>query len=178
MLTPSYHVQGMSVWRHLRAIALLPVMTAVVIPAIVLYLTREVHPGWGLPRPLNLLLGGVGAALIAGGVALFVWTVRLFSSFGRGTLAPWDPTSELVARGPYRHVRNPMISAVVAVILGEALLLGSWPLLGWAGLFATTNAVYMPLIEEPGLERRFGDDYRRYKRAVPRWLPRWIPWRG
>jgi len=33
----------------------------------------------------------------------------------------------------------------------------------------------MPLSEEPGLERRFGEDYRRYKRAVPRWIPRLVP---
>jgi protein-S-isoprenylcysteine O-methyltransferase Ste14 len=103
-------------------------------------------------------------------------TITLFASVGRGTLAPWDPTRRLVVRGPYRHVRNPMISGVLSILLGEAALLGSFPLLAWFGVFFAANAIYMPLVEEPGLERRFGDDYRTYKRNVPRWVPRRKPW--
>jgi protein-S-isoprenylcysteine O-methyltransferase Ste14 len=96
----------------------------------------------------------------------------LFARVGEGTLAPWDPTRKLVVRGPYRHVRNPMITGVLAILLGEAALFGSWPLLVWAFGFFALNAIYMPLVEEPGLVRRFGDDYVRYRRNVPRWLPR------
>jgi hypothetical protein len=55
-------------------------------------------------------------------------------------------------------------------------LFGSAGLLLWFALFALGNAVYMPLIEEPGLERRFGADYVRYKQNVPRWIPRLTPW--
>jgi len=40
------------------------------------------------------------------------------------------------------------------------------------------NAIYIPLVEEPGLERRFGDDYFLYKKNVPRWIPRLRPWEG
>jgi protein-S-isoprenylcysteine O-methyltransferase Ste14 len=36
--------------------------------------------------------------------------------------------------------------------------------------------VYMPLVEEPGLKRRFGEDYETYAANVPRWLPRLRPW--
>jgi protein-S-isoprenylcysteine O-methyltransferase Ste14 len=95
---------------------------------------------------------------------------------GKGTLAPWDPTSRLVVRGPYRHVRNPMISGVLGILLGEAVLLGSVPLLVWFGLVLALNAVYMPLVEEPGLRSRFGEDYETYKANVPRWVPRLRPW--
>jgi protein-S-isoprenylcysteine O-methyltransferase Ste14 len=83
---------------------------------------------------------------------------------------------KLVVEGPYRHVRNPMITGVMSILLGEAVGLGSPPLLIWFALFFTVNAVYMPLVEEPGLARRFGDDYAVYKRNVPRWLPRPRPW--
>jgi protein-S-isoprenylcysteine O-methyltransferase Ste14 len=56
------------------------------------------------------------------------------------------------------------------------VLLGSAALLVWFGAFFAVNAIWMPLVEEPGLVERFGDDYRRYKRAVPRWIPRRTPW--
>jgi hypothetical protein len=52
-----------------------------------------------------------------------------------------------------------------------------YPHLVWAlFFFFTVNAIYIPLCEEPGLEKRFGNDYRRYQRHVPRWLPRLRPW--
>jgi protein-S-isoprenylcysteine O-methyltransferase Ste14 len=116
-----------------------------------------------------------GAASIGPGLVLVCWTIALFASTGNGTLAPWDPTTRLVVRGPYRHVRNPMISGVAAILVGEAAVLGSPWLLLWFAVFVAINAVYFPLIEEPGLERRFGDEYIAYKRDVPRWIPRARP---
>ena len=105
-----------------------------------------------------------------------IWTATLFARIGKGTLAPWDPTARLVVAGPYRHVRNPMISGVLAVLLGEAALFGSLPLLVWFGAVFALNAIYFPLVEEPGLRERFGEDYERYRANVPRWLPRFRPW--
>lgn len=102
--------------------------------------------------------------------------MALLATVGRGTLAPWDPTSRLVVRGPYRHVRNPMISGVLLVLLGEAAFLGSLPVLAWFAAVLAVNAVYFPLVEEPGLSRRFGEDYERYRANVPRWVPRLRPW--
>jgi len=64
-----------------------------------------------------------------------------------------------------------MISAVLAVLLGEALLFGSPALLVWCAVFLAANHAFFLLVEEPGLERRFGDEYREYKRSVPRWIP-------
>jgi protein-S-isoprenylcysteine O-methyltransferase Ste14 len=115
-------------------------------------------------------------AFAALGLTLAASTVRLFSTRGRGTPAPWDPPRKLVVQGPYRHVRNPMISAVLAMLAAEALLLQALPLAAWMAFFFAANAVYFPLVEEQGLERRFGDDYRVYKANVPRWIPRLTPW--
>jgi protein-S-isoprenylcysteine O-methyltransferase Ste14 len=158
-----------SVRRQLRAVAALPLVVAGIVPALIAWRTGPQVAAWPL--------AALGTALIAAGLALIGWTVRLLARIGRGTLAPWDPTARLVIAGPYRHVRNPMISGVLAVILGEAALLGSPALLAWAaGVFAV-NAVYLPLVEEPGLRRRFGEEYERYRAAVPRWLPRLRPWR-
>jgi protein-S-isoprenylcysteine O-methyltransferase Ste14 len=118
----------------------------------------------------------VGIALIGLGCILVVKTVSLFVSQGQGTLAPWDPTQKLVVRGVYRYVRNPMISGVLGILLGEAICLGSIPLLYWSIAFLVINLIYMPLVEERGLERRFGEAYAHYRRNVPRWIPRLKPW--
>jgi protein-S-isoprenylcysteine O-methyltransferase Ste14 len=160
-----------SAWRHARAIVLLPGVAAVVVPALILVLGDGASMGWGLDGSWASLPVLLGLGLIAGGLALWGWTVRLFARIGQGTLAPWDPTRHLVVEGPYAHVRNPMITAVLAVLLGEAALFGSPALLIWAAIFFAVNWVYFVLSEEPGLERRFGDEYRAYRRSVPRWIP-------
>ena len=148
---------------------------AVAIPALLAWIYGVDIEG-DLPTPLWVPKALAGAALIIVGLRLWAETVRLFASVGEGTLAPWDPTRRLVVRGPYLRVRNPMISAVGAVLLGEAIVLGSPAILIWFAVFALVNATYIPLVEEPGLERRFGEQYEEYRRAVPRWIPRSTAW--
>jgi protein-S-isoprenylcysteine O-methyltransferase Ste14 len=153
------------IWRHARAIVLLPGMVAGVVPG-VLASIYGVQLGWWTT---------IGAVLVADGLIFFVWTLRTFVRQGRGTLAPWDPTQRLVIDGPYSHVRNPMITAVLAILAGEAALLGSVAIAIWLGVFFLMNAIYFPLGEEPGLQARFGADYEEYRRNVPRWIPRLRP---
>jgi protein-S-isoprenylcysteine O-methyltransferase Ste14 len=167
----------MSPWRHAIAIALLPGTVTIVVPAFILASGDGPGAGWGAGLASALTVAA-GALLIAAGLSLWVWTVRLFARIGRGTLAPWDPTQRLVVEGPYRHVRNPMITAVLAVLAGEGLAFGSAGILFWAAAFLAINWTYFVLSEEPGLERRFGAEYRDYKANVPRWLPRRTPWEG
>jgi protein-S-isoprenylcysteine O-methyltransferase Ste14 len=157
-----------SVWRHVLAIGMLPFVVTVVVPGLVAWRNGAELAAWQLAL--------LGVALIALGLALVAWTVALFARVGRGTLAPWDPTSRLVVVGPYRHVRNPMISGVLAILLGEAALFASTPLLVWFAVVFTVNAIYFPLVEEPGLRKRFGEEYDAYRANVPRWLPRLHPW--
>ena len=166
----------MSAWRHARAIVLLPGAVTIVVPGAILIAAGGPDIGWGLDGAVRVLPVLAGLALIVVGLALWTGTVRLLARIGRGTLAPWDPTQRLVVEGPYRHVRNPMITAVLAVLLGEAVLFGSPALLIWCAAFFVTNHAFFLLSEEPGLERRFGEQYRDYKRAVPRWFPRRTPW--
>ena len=120
----------MSRWREARAIVLLPCTVTMVVPALILWSTNDAN-GWGLQGPFAALTVLLGIALLAVGLVLVVWTIRLFSQVGDGTLAPWDPTAKLVVRGPYRHVRNPMISGVALVLAGEAAALGSKSLALW-----------------------------------------------
>jgi protein-S-isoprenylcysteine O-methyltransferase Ste14 len=159
----------MTVLRHLLAVLLLPFTVTVLVPWWLL--TASAGGGARLD-----LLGLAGAAVFALGFALFAWCVSLFARVGEGTLAPWDPTQKIVAVGPYRHVRNPMITGVATMLLGEALFFGSVAIGVWLLTFVTINHVYFISSEEPGLEQRFGESYRVYKANVPRWLPRVTAW--
>jgi len=161
--------------RQFIAVAVLPFTVAVVIP---IWLARRDGIRFGLGASLGgLVVQGCGVGLLAIGVVLFLASLGRFVSEGKGTLAPWDPPRRLVVRGPYRYVRNPMISGVVIVLFGEAALLLSRPHFLWALVFLGLNAVYIPLLEEPLLAERFGADYSQYRRHVPRLLPRWRPWK-
>ena len=161
----------MNIWRQLRAILLLPGTIAVAIPATILYCSGVAWP----PSPWNVVIGSVFMIL---GLTLMVSTNRLFATVGHGTLAPWNPPQKFVVRGVYQYVRNPMIVGVFCILLGEAISFGSPWLLGWFGFALIVNLIYIPLSEERGLAKRFGDDYLLYKQNVPRWIPRWRPWEG
>lgn len=162
--------------KQLGAILALPVVVTIVIPALLIWLTDSSHIGWGLRFPLNLFPIAVSIVLLAEGLLLVTSTVQLFITMGSGTLAPWSPTQHLVVAGIYRFVRNPMITGVFIILLSEAIFFRSRPLLIWSLLFLGINLIYMPLIEEPGLRRRFGKEYDDYARNVPRWVPRRTPW--
>jgi protein-S-isoprenylcysteine O-methyltransferase Ste14 len=163
-------------WGHLRAIGLLPGVVTLLVPATLIYFTGAVSIGWGLSPPANWLPPLLGCILICLGLLLMYETISLFANVGEGTLAPWDPPRKLVVRSVYQYVRNPMISGVLFILLGEAVLLGSPPLLVWFLVGFAVNAIYIPLTEEKSLERRFGGQYLAYKRNVPRWIPRLRPW--
>jgi protein-S-isoprenylcysteine O-methyltransferase Ste14 len=160
--------------RHLLSIAILPFTVTVVIPV---WLARRNQVSFSIgTTTTELLVQLLGVASLCVGLVLFAASLQQFAVRGRGTLAPWDPPRHLVVQGPYRYVRNPMISGVVFLIFGEALALRSWPHAQWAVLFLAINLVYIPLVEEPQLERRFGASYREYRQHVSRLLPRLRPW--
>ena len=160
----------------IRSIVILPGTVLLFVPSGLLWLSAGT-PLAAVSAPPGVFRFWLATIAAAAGLALMTWTTVLFVTIGKGTPAPWDPPRKLVVRGPYRHVRNPMISGVMLFLIAEALLFGSWPIAAWAALFLTANAIYFPLSEETGLEQRFGEDYRTYKANVPRWLPRLMPWR-
>jgi protein-S-isoprenylcysteine O-methyltransferase Ste14 len=166
---------GWVIARHAFSLIVLPGTVTVLVP---LWLARRYPVHGAVSGAADWIAIAAGAALLAVGLALFVWCVLLFATEGGGTLAPWDPPRRLVVRGPYRHVRNPMISSVIGVLFAEAMLLRSRPHALWAATFLALNLVYIPLVEEPDLRARFGEDYVRYTRHVPRVIPRIRPWQG
>jgi protein-S-isoprenylcysteine O-methyltransferase Ste14 len=120
----------------------------------------------------------VGTLLLVAGLAALIECFRRFVTEGRGTPAPIAPPTTLVVRGLYRHVRNPMYVALLMVVVGQALLLGRFVLLGYAAVLWAIVHAFVMLYEEPTLRRTFGATYDRYRGAVPRWWPRVTPWTG
>lgn len=160
--------------RHLFAIAALPFVMAVLIP---IWISRRYESGSVNDMfVLPILARIAGLCFLLTGLFLFLHSLRRFATEGKGTLAPWDPPRHLVIRGPYRFVRNPMISGVLFILIGEALVLFSLPHALWALIFFAINAVYIPLLEEPQLRHRFGEEYIEYCKHVPRLVPRLRPW--
>jgi protein-S-isoprenylcysteine O-methyltransferase Ste14 len=110
--------------------------------------------------------------VIAAGAILYVWCVWNFAAVGCGTPGLWDAPKRVVAVGPYRWVRNPIYLAALLVVLGEAWLFLSLPLLAYAGAMAIFFHLFVIGYEELTLRRRFGAAYLEYQRTVPRWFPR------
>ncbi|MFM9864611.1 MAG: methyltransferase family protein [Micropepsaceae bacterium] len=134
--------------------------------------------GWTAQVPLldvePVRMGG--AALISAGLIVLIDSFRRFAMDGLGTPAPVLPTKHLVVSGWYRHVRNPMYVAVVALILGQALMFSDWRLLAYAAAVWLGFHVFVTQYEEPTLRATFGEDYEVYCRAVGRWWARLTPW--
>lgn len=170
-LLPTKHVtmERPSLIKHLRDILILPFTMTVIVP----YLCYSKSQVLFSNSPLSKIIGVL--SFIAG-LCLFIWTVYLFRAFGKGTLAPWTPTQKLIIRGPYKYCRNPMISGVLFIIIGEGLFLNSTNILVFSGIFFLINTIYFILKEEPDMEDRFGKEYEDYKKNVPRWIPRLKPY--
>lgn len=119
-------------------------------------------------NPLTLL----ALFIVIAGVALLLACIWEFAARGKGTLSPVDPPKALVIQGLYRYVRNPMYLSVSSIVLGEALLARSRPLIVYWMIFLVAANLFVILYEEPALRRQFGESYVRYQERVGRWLPR------
>lgn len=113
----------------------------------------------------------VGVVPAAIGGTVYVMTAISFAA-ARGTPAPIDPPKELVVRGLYRWVRNPMYVGVLVLIAGEALLYQAAILLLYVAALWTMFHSFVMFYEEPHLRKAFGESYERFLRDVPRWIPR------
>jgi protein-S-isoprenylcysteine O-methyltransferase Ste14 len=121
-------------------------------------------PSWCRLPGLILLIGGGVLVLICGGI---LGTRGILETPG-DRLFPKD----FMAFGPFRYVRNPMSLGAVVLVLGLGLYESSASILLLALALFLVLHVIVVRVEEPGLERRFGQSYRDYKRSVNRWLPK------
>ena len=149
-----------------------------VAPGVVAGLVPWWLTGWRVGYSWWLPLRVVGGVLAAAGVVVLVSAFVRFVVEGAGTPAPVASTERLVVGGLYRYVRNPMYLAVLAAILGQALLLAQPVLLVYAVVAGAAMVAFVMWYEQPALARRYGAQYAAYRAAVPGWWPRLRPWRG
>lgn len=119
--------------------------------------------------------GIVGWVLAVTGLAVLIGAFVQFVVEGVGTPAPVAPTERLVVRGLYRYVRNPMYLAVLALIIGQALMLARPVLLLYTAAVGAAVAAFVHWYEQPTLARRYGSQYDAYRRTVRGWWPRLVP---
>jgi len=144
----------------------LPAVTLLLIVVGLLWLDQRT--GWHGVRIVWL-----GAPVAIAGQLLMVWCIGMLLLKGRGTPHPFvAKTKHLVHSGPYAVVRNPMVWGAGLSVVGYCLWFGLAGL--WVGFICLLLFVhwFVPLYEEPDMERRFGEEYRDYCRRVPRWFPR------
>jgi protein-S-isoprenylcysteine O-methyltransferase Ste14 len=146
---------------------LIPGIADVLVPWIILTKSGT------LSMPAIGWLQVAGILVACAGLVIVIWVFQALARFGRGTPAPFDPPRQFVRRGLFRWVRNPLyLGAAVFIPLGEVLFFKSWQLLVYTVILFAILHLYVVLVEEKELERRFGRPYQKYLRTVPRWIPR------
>lgn len=150
----------------LKAIIILPFNATVVIPYLILYISKFQY---NIPNIIQIIFGII---LFIFGLFLAIRTMILFNTIGKGTLAPWAAPKHLVVEGPFKIVRNPMITGILSILTAESLILNSINLFYWMIIFFIVNCIYFKLFEEKQLERNFGQEYLEYKKNVPMWIPK------
>jgi protein-S-isoprenylcysteine O-methyltransferase Ste14 len=160
-MRPTY--QAFLAFRSILFVCLIPGTVAGYIPFLILQSTAD-----DIRRDVSIRSVSGGCLIVLGASVLLrcVWD---FFVAGRGTLAPFDPPQRLVVSGLYRFTRNPMYNGVLVVLIGEAWLFRSLPLWKYDALVFVMFHVMVTAYEEPTLESEFGESFRIYKRAVPRW---------
>ena len=124
--------------------------------------------GW-LAGAAREVLRWIGAAAILAALAVFAWSFATLRRH-RTTFRVDRPATALVTEGPFRHSRNPIYAAMVALIAGAGLAAGNL----WLILLAPVAAVLRQRLavepEEQHLAARFGEAWRAYAATVRRWL--------
>ena len=158
--------------------------TSAVLGSAVFFVVAPVMVGFVVPwwiagwRAGNTLWAVGGAFLILVGLVPLIESFARFALVGLGTPAPVAPTKHLVVTGYYRYVRNPMYLGVLAIIVGNGLIIGNVAVFGYAALIALGFAAFVLGYEEPTLRGQFGAEYEEFCGNVPRWIPRLTPWTG
>ncbi|MGC2764267.1 MAG: isoprenylcysteine carboxylmethyltransferase family protein [Candidatus Acidiferrum sp.] len=152
-------------WRRVRV--LLPVL--LVLWCVWHLRSLDRHFGFGLPyweRIPGLLMIAVGGGLVLWCGSILA-NVGIFESPGNRMFP-----REFVVIGPFRYIRNPMSFGATALFAGFGLWLRSISILLFSAILFLIIHFVVVRIEEPGLEKRFGNSYVGYKRTVGRWIPK------
>jgi protein-S-isoprenylcysteine O-methyltransferase Ste14 len=136
---------------------------------IMLAIGAAIH--WAVPIADTVVFAApwMGVAFLFAGFGVMIWAWWLFQRHAVA-IRPTAPTDRLLTRGIYAMTRNPMYLGMIAMMLGVAFYFGTLP-------FYAVTLAYFVLIdrvfcvyEEEKLDAAFGEEYRRYRARVRRWL--------
>ncbi len=119
------------------------------------------------PEPLRV----AGVAVMWLGLVLRGWAIVALGASFRTTVEV-DPGQAVVARGPYRWIRHPSYTGLLAILAGLGLAAGSWLSLAVCVVLPLPAIVWRIRVEEAELERVLGDAYRGYAATRARLIPR------
>ncbi|HLX31942.1 MAG TPA: isoprenylcysteine carboxylmethyltransferase family protein [Gaiellaceae bacterium] len=152
--------RGRVAWSHEVRIRVVIVAAAVVATRLGAFRGHGIHT--------DATRAGIGLALFGAGLLFAVWA-RLHIGRNWGTPMTEKDEPELVTSGPYRLVRHPIYSGILAAGVGTAVALSWWWLVA-AGL-AAAYFVYSAVAEERFLTTRFPDAYPAYERSTKMLIP-------
>lgn len=110
-----------------------------------------------------------GLVLLAGGILINLLGLREFRK-AKTDYVPYRPTTRIITAGPFRFTRNPLYLGLALFYAGLALVLGSfWALVLLVPVLAVIRYGVIAR-EERYLEAKFGEEYRRYRSSVRRWI--------
>tara|TARA_Y100000590_G_C15514174_1_gene936590 strand:- start:446 stop:952 length:507 start_codon:yes stop_codon:yes gene_type:complete len=160
---------------YLKVILILPVNVIITIPLFIYFFTRNTYSFNIINFQSLTFYLSIFFAVI--GLFLSIWSVRTFYKLGGdGTPGPWKPVSNLIIKGPYQYVRNPMLIGVFFLLLFESIFFTSISLFIWFIVFFIGNIIYFKSFEEKELTRRFGIEYEDYKKNVSMIFPNFKPY--
>lgn len=134
------------------------------------YFLIQLNQSFSLPIYSFVPMKILGAILAFAAITLHLSCFRLFRLVGHGTPVPTEPPQTLVVNGIYRHTRNPMYLALLAVSCAYFLFFGYLLLISYPLILTAFFHLFVILHEEPTLTKRFGKAYLEYCRKTPRWL--------
>lgn len=168
----------MRLLRHLLGYAFGITFFMGLVPLGIVYLSKAVDLWLGLPRFQDETWRIVLAVPLLGcGAVYLVWSNLFLVLRGRGGpteafgVAISPRTERLVATGPYRNTRNPMVFGVMTFYYSIALYLGTIGGLLVLLILSALIPIYLKRAEEPRLLSEFGDEYEEYRKRVSMIVP-------
>ncbi len=144
----------------------------IVIPFFIIVLSFHIDQGFHLQKfRYGLINPVIGLVSMAVGWLFANWAVRVQFTIGKGTPIPLMATQKLIVKGPYIYCRNPMTLGTDLFYVGIAIWLGSLSAVGLGLVYPVGILIYIKLIEEKELEKRFGSEYLEYRKNTPFLIP-------
>jgi protein-S-isoprenylcysteine O-methyltransferase Ste14 len=177
---------GLTDWRRIMALLyrILNAIFSIILSLMGLGLVVGLLPFLMIKEDFRRLPLEMDVLCIAGLASICLGTVAMLGLIwgwiraGKGSPILGDLPDELIVRGSYRFVRNPMYVGYFLIVFGEILIFKSFLLVLYLLALFIFFHLLVVFVEEPLLKSAFGESYERYCRSVRRWIPRLTPYRG